>query len=41
MLDERNFCVSCHVAELDHEQPDPCVSCHILGDDARAVGEAP
>ena len=30
MLDERNFCVSCHVGEKDHEQPEPCMECHLL-----------
>lgn len=31
MLDERNFCVSCHVGERDHEEPEPCMECHLLG----------
>lgn len=41
MLDERNFCLSCHVAQLDHEQPEPCAECHILDAGAPAPGEAP
>lgn len=39
MPDERNFCVSCHVAEREHEQPEPCAECHILGDGSATFGE--
>lgn len=28
---DRNFCVSCHVAQSTHEQPEPCRRCHLLG----------
>lgn len=31
MIDERNFCVACHVAQKEHEQPNPCIECHKLG----------
>lgn len=30
MRDERNFCVSCHVGQRDHEQPGACIECHLL-----------
>jgi hypothetical protein len=36
MLDERNFCVSCHVGQRDHERPGACVTCHLL-DDSEAM----
>lgn len=41
MPDERNFCISCHVAERDHELPEPCADCHILGDGPAGLGETP
>lgn len=31
MIDERNFCIACHVGQKEHEQPNPCVECHKLG----------
>jgi hypothetical protein len=30
MLDARNYCISCHVGQRDHEQPGACVECHLL-----------
>ncbi len=32
MADERNLCLSCHVAQVEHEVPRPCAECHILSD---------
>ena len=34
MADERNLCLSCHPAEIDHEVGQPCAECHILDDPA-------
>lgn len=31
--DERNLCVSCHVGQREHEAPQACVRCHIVGED--------
>lgn len=31
LLDERNFCVACHVGQREHEAPNPCIECHKLG----------
>lgn len=41
MVDERNLCLSCHVAQLDHEQPEPCAECHILGGGSMSTRETP
>ena len=41
MVDERNLCVSCHVAERDHELPEPCVDCHIMGETDDRSGASP
>ena len=35
--DDRNFCLSCHVEQQDHERPNPCAECHLLS----AYGETP
>ncbi len=39
MVDERNLCLSCHVAQLDHEQPEPCAECHIVGGGVMSTSE--
>lgn len=41
MLGDRNLCVSCHVAQREHEQGEPCVKCHILGGDEMAPAGRP
>ena len=41
MLGERNLCLSCHVAQRDHEQPDPCGKCHLMGDAAAGSRGSP
>lgn len=41
MVDERNLCLSCHAAQLDHEQPEPCARCHIVGDGTISSGDTP
>jgi len=35
LQDDRNLCVSCHVAQKEHEPGNPCAACHILGDGGR------
>jgi len=32
--DERNLCLACHPGQRDHEAPQPCARCHILGEPA-------
>jgi hypothetical protein len=41
MLGERDLCLSCHAAEREHEQPEPCAECHLMGDAAMAPRGAP
>ncbi|MEE8486800.1 MAG: hypothetical protein V3S56_01430 [Gemmatimonadota bacterium] len=41
MLDERNLCVSCHVAQREHEQPAPCAECHLVSEFGDTPGDRP
>ena len=41
MLGERNLCLSCHAAQRDHEQPEACAECHLMGDAAMATRGTP
>lgn len=41
MLDERNLCVSCHVAQREHEQPEPCAECHLVSEVGEPQGGSP
>ncbi|MDH3733850.1 MAG: hypothetical protein OEU54_09970 [Gemmatimonadota bacterium] len=42
LVDERNLCISCHVAQREHEPAQPCADCHILsGDPGPGTGRDP
>lgn len=38
---ERNLCESCHVAQLEHEQPTPCAECHLGSESDATPGDRP
>ena len=41
MLGDRSLCVSCHVAQLEHEQPEPCAECHLGSESDATSGDRP
>jgi hypothetical protein len=41
MSGERSLCLSCHVAQREHEQPEPCAECHLVSESGPGPGDRP